>query len=160
MVSLTSPKEALFACPPTPPYNSTFFSMGLTLPIHVLTLISLIKMRLLPFLIFSPHGIVIWTDGFFLFGKGGSGVLANCSLCSTAATLSYLAGQVCSSFSAETCTILQAFRSSSLHQQVCHFPSLRLSLCPRCTVFSVLRSISHSLTNLAGTILSLFRFFY
>ena len=52
---------------------------------------------------------MLWTDGSvrFLFGKGGSGLLANCSLCGTEATLSFLAGPVFSSFSAEACAILQ-----------------------------------------------------
>ena len=41
-----------------------------------------------------------WTDGFVLFpfSKDGSGVLADCSLCGTEATLSFSAGPVCSSF--------------------------------------------------------------
>ena len=59
-----------------------------------------------------PHDLILWTDGSvpFLFGKGGSGVLANCSpLCGTEATLSFSAGPVCSSFSAEACVILHAF---------------------------------------------------
>ena len=55
-----------------------------------------------------PHDLVIWTDGPvpFSFGKGGSGVSANCSLCETEATLSFLAGIVCSSFSADSMTFL------------------------------------------------------
>ena len=59
-----------------------------------------------------PHDLVLWTDGSvpFPFGKGGSDVVANCSLCGTEATLSFAAGpvHVCLSFSAEACTILQA----------------------------------------------------
>ena len=53
---------------------------------------------------------MLWTDGsvLFLFGKGGSAVLANCSLCGTEATLFFSAGPVCSSFSAEACVILHA----------------------------------------------------
>ena len=46
---------------------------------------------------FPPsHDLVLWTDGSvpFPFGKGGSGVLANCSLCGTEATLSFSAGPV------------------------------------------------------------------
>ena len=37
------------------------------------------------------HDLVFWTDGSdpFRFGKGGSGILANCSLCGTKATLSF-----------------------------------------------------------------------
>ena len=45
--------------------------------------------------LFPPHDLVIWTDGSvpFPFDKGGSGVLANCSLCGTEVTLFFfLAG--------------------------------------------------------------------
>ena len=47
-------------------------------------------MRLSLTLILSPpYDLVLWTDGSvcFLFGKDGSGVLNNCSLCGTEATL-------------------------------------------------------------------------
>ena len=71
---------------------------------------------------------MLWTDSFvpFPFGKGGSGVPANCSLCGTEATLSFLVGPVCSSFSAEACAILHALCWSRQHQQVCHFSSVLL----------------------------------
>ena len=70
-----------------------------------------------------PHDLLLWTDGSvpFPFGKGGSDVLANCSLCGTEATLSFSAGPVCSSFSAEACAILHALCWSRQHQQVRHF---------------------------------------
>ena len=76
----------------------------------------------------APHDLVLWTDGSvaFLFGTGCPGVLANCSLCVTDATLSYSAGPVCSRFSAEACAILHALCWSRQHQQVCHFSSLLL----------------------------------
>ena len=72
-----------------------------------------------------PHDLMLWTDSSvpFLFGKGGSGVLANWSLCGTNATLSFPAGPVYSSFSAEACVILHALCWSRQHQQVCHFSS-------------------------------------
>ena len=75
-----------------------------------------------------PHDLVLRTDGSvpFSFGKGGSGVLANCSLCGTEVTLSFSAGPVCSSSSAEACAILHALCWSRQHQQVCHFSSLLL----------------------------------
>ena len=75
-----------------------------------------------------PHDLMLWTDGFvpFSFGKGGSGVLASCSLCGTEATLCFSAGPVCSSFSAEAWVILHALCWSRQHQQVCHFSSLLL----------------------------------
>ena len=89
------------------------------------------------------HNLVIWTDGPVLspLRKGGSGVLADCPLCGTEATLFFSAGPVCSSFSAEACAILQAFCWSRKHQQICHFSlllllydSLLLSL-PLCPLF-------------------------
>ena len=72
---------------------------------------------------------MLWTDGFVScsFGKSGSGILANYSFCGTEATLSFLAGPVCLSFSAEACAILHALCWSRQHQQVCHFSSLLLS---------------------------------
>ena len=56
-------------------------------------------------------------------------LLANCSLCGAEATLSFLAGPVCSSFSTEASTILLALCRSRQHRQVCHrffsdFPSV------------------------------------
>ena len=71
----------------------------------------------------SPHDLVLWADGtvLFPFGKVGPGVLANCSLCVTEATLSFSAGPVCSSFSAESCAILYALCWSRQHYKVCHF---------------------------------------
>ena len=75
-----------------------------------------------------PHDLVLWTDGSvpFPFGKGGSGVLANCSLCGTEATHSFSACLVCLSFSAEACAILHTLCWSRQHHKVCHFSSLLL----------------------------------
>ena len=75
-----------------------------------------------------PHDLLLWTDGSvpFSFGKGGSGVFANCSLCGTEATLFFSEGPVCSSFSAEACAILHTLCWSRQHQQVCHFCSFIL----------------------------------
>ena len=100
-------------------------------PLHALALIplTLAKVRLLPILTLSP--LMTWYSGqtalfLFPFGKGGSGVFANCSLCGTEATLSISAGPVCSSFSAEACAILHALCWSRPHHKVCHFSSLLL----------------------------------
>ena len=72
-----------------------------------------------------PYDLVLWTDGsvLFVFCKDCFGVLANCSLCGTEATLFFSVGPVCSSFSAEACAILQALCWSRKHQQICHFSS-------------------------------------
>ena len=78
-----------------------------------------------------------WTDGSFPFGKGDSGVLANCSLCGTEATLSFSAGLVCSSFSAETCAILHALCWSRQHHKVCHFSCLLLLSDSRCVLVTL-----------------------
>ena len=114
MLPSTCSREALVACPPFPPWNLPLFTVESTL--------STLCSRSDPL---HPHDLVLWTDGSvsFPFGKGGSSVLANCSLCGTEATLSFSADSVCSSFSAEACTILHALCWSRQHQQVCHFSS-------------------------------------
>ena len=93
-----------------------------------------------------PHDLVLWTDGsvLFPFGKGGSGVLANCSRCGTEATLSFSVGPVCSSFSDEACAILHALCWSRQHHKVCHFSFLLLLSDSR----SVLATLSFPLSFL------------
>ena len=131
MLPFTSPREARLACPPCPPWDLPSFTVESTLSTSCSRFdpplsrqgAALAHLDSLP-----PHDLVLWTDGSvpFPFGKGGSGVLANCSLCGTEATLSFSAGPVCSSFSAEACAILHALCWSRQHQQVCHFSSLLL----------------------------------
>ena len=132
MLPSTCSREALLACPPCPPWNLTSFTVesilsstcshfGLALFCQGAALAHLDSL--------PPHDLVLWTDGSvpFPLGKDRSGVLANCSLCGTEATHSFLAGPVCSSFSAEAYAILHALCWSQQHQQVCHFSSLLLS---------------------------------
>ena len=131
MLPSTCSREALLACPPFPPWNLPSFMVESTLPTpcsrsdppHSRQGAALADIDSLP-----PHDLVLWTDGSvpFPFSKGGSGVLANCFLCGTEVTLSFSAGPVCSSFSAEACAILPALCWSRQHQQVCHFSSLLL----------------------------------
>ena len=131
MLPSTSLREALLASSPSPPWNLPSFTVESILisPCSRSDLplsrqgAALTHLDSLP-----PHDLVLWTDGSvpFPFGKCGSGVLANCSLCGTEATLSFSAGPVCSSFSAEACAILHALCCSRQHQQVCHFSSLLL----------------------------------
>ena len=131
MLSSTCSREALVACLPFPPWNLPSFTVETTLstpcsrsdPPHSRQGAVLAHLDSLP-----THDLVLWTDGSvpLPFGKGGCGVLANCSLCGTEATLSFSAGLVCSRFSAEACAILHALCWSRQHQQVCHFSSLLL----------------------------------
>ena len=144
MLPSTCSREALVACPPCPPWTLLSFTMESTLstpcsrsdPPHSRQGAALAHLDS-----FSPHDLVLWTDGSvpFPFGKGGSGVLANCSLCGTEATLSFSAGPVCSSFSAEACAILPALCWSRQHHKVCHFSCLLL-LCDSCSVLATLSS--------------------
>ena len=99
------------------------------------------------------HNLVIGIDGsaLFPFGKGSSDALVNCSLCGNQATLFSLPGPVCSSFFAEACTILKAVCWCRQHQQVCHFSSLRLSLCPQHTVLSFDFSFTSNPLTSSGT---------
>ena len=131
MLPSTCSREALLACPPCPPWSLPLFTVECTLsspcshsnPPHSRQGAALAHLASLP-----PHDLVLWTDGSvpFLFGKGSSGILANCSLCGTEAALSFLAGPECSSFSVEACAILHALCWSRQRQQVCHFSSLFL----------------------------------
>ena len=158
----TCSRKALLACPPCPPWNLPSFTVESTLstpcsrsdPPHSCQGAALAHLDSLP-----PHDLVLWTDGSvpFPFGKGGSGVLANCSLCGTEATLSFSAGPVCSSFSAEACAIMHALCWSRQHHKVCHFssPPVWLLFCPRHPVLSsIFPLISNSVADLAGTVFS------
>ena len=128
---LPSPREALLGCLSFPPWNLPSFTVESTLssscsrsdPPFSRQGAALTHLDSLPL-----HELVLWTDGSvpFPLGKGGSGALANCSLCGTRATLSFSAGPVCSSFFAEACAILHALCRSRQHQQVCYFFSLLL----------------------------------
>ena len=74
----------------------------------------------------------IWTDGSFPFGKGGSGVFANCLIWGAETTLLFRICAVCSSFSAKACAILQVLHWSRQHQQVCGFSSFLFLSYSRC----------------------------
>ena len=136
MLPSTCSREALLACPSFPSWNLLSFTVESTLSTPCSRSDPPLScqgaaLAHLDFLL--PHVLVLWTDRSvpFPFGKGGSGVLANCSLCGTEATLSFSAGPVCLSFSAEACAILHALYWSRQHQQVCHFSSLLLLSDPR-----------------------------
>ena len=156
MLPSTTHREALLAFPSCPPWNLPSFTVESTLsssysnagpPLfhHDAALAHLDSL-------FS-HDVLIWTDGSvpFPFGKGGSGVFANCSLCGTETTYSFSAGPVCSCFSPETCAILHALCWSRQHQQVCHFSYLTLVLssppCPLLHLFSYLKLCGRSGRN-------------
>ena len=86
MLPSTSPKEALLACLLFSNWNLPSFTVEFSLS-------SLCSRSDLPLSrqgaalahldSLPPHDLVLWTDGSVPcpFGKGGSGVLANCSLC-------------------------------------------------------------------------------
>ena len=126
MLPFTYSRKVLLACRPFPPWNLPSFTVEFTLlspcsrsdpPLF------LANVQLSPILTLPPQDLVRWTDGSvpFPFDKGSSGVLANCFLYGTEATLSFSAGRLCSSFSAEACAILHALCWSRQHQQACHF---------------------------------------
>ena len=131
MLPSTCSREALLAFPPFPPWNLPSFTVESTLspscscsdPPLSPQGVALTHLDSLPL-----HDLVLWTDDSvpYPFCKGGSGVLANCSVCGTEATLSFSAGSVCLSFSAEACAILHALCWSRQYQQVCHFSFLLL----------------------------------
>ena len=106
MLPSTCSREALVACPPFPPWHLRSFTMESTrFPpcSHSDPPLSCQGAALAHLDSLLPHDRALWTDRSvpFHFGKGSPGILANCSLCGTEATLSFSAGPVCSSFSAE-----------------------------------------------------------
>ena len=131
MLPSTSSRETLLAWPP---WNLSLFTVESTLPSSCSRSDPPLSRQGAAFAhldFLPPHDLVVWTDGSvpFPFGKGGSGVLANCSLCGTEVTLSFLAGPVCSSFSAEACAILHALCwSCSTHKSATSLLLLTLVL--------------------------------
>ena len=119
-------------CLPSP------WSPPFSLHAPALILLSLAKVRLSPTLTLSSLMICYFGQTalfLFLFGKGNSGVLANCSLCGSEATLSFSAGPICSRFSVEVCAILHTLCWSRQH----HFSPLLLLSDSR-SVFATLSS--------------------
>ena len=114
MLPSTCSRQALLACSFFPPWNLPSFTVESTLNTpcsrsdHFLSRQGAALAHLDSF---HPHDLVLWTDDSdpFPLGKGGSGVLANCSLYGTKATLSFSADPVCSSFSAEPAPFCMLF---------------------------------------------------
>ena len=119
MLPSTCSREAHLACSPFPPWNLPLFTVESTLstPCSRCDLPFSRQGAAVAYLDSLSHDLVLWTDGSvpFPFSKGGSGVLAICSLCGTEATLSCSAGPTCSSFSAEACAILHSLCWSRQH---------------------------------------------
>ena len=131
MLPSTSPTKAFLACPLSPLWNCFPSLWGPPFPLHALALIPLFlaKVGLSFTFTLSPSirsGAIIKRLCSFSFWRRRLGVLANYSLCGTEITLSFSAGPVCSSFSAEACAILHALCWSRQYQKVCHFSSLLL----------------------------------
>ena len=98
MLPSTCSREALLGCPPCPPRNLPSFTVESTLSYRCSSSDPPLSRQgaALDHLDSLPrHDLVLWTDGSvpFRFGKGGSGVLASCSLCDTEATLFFQQAQ-------------------------------------------------------------------
>ena len=162
MLPSTCSREAHLACSPFPSWNLSSFTVKLSFstpcsrsdPPLSCQGAALTHLDSLP-----PYDLVLWTDGSvpFPFGKSGSGVLANCSLCGTEATLSFSAGPVCSSFSAEACAILHAlcwsWQHRSFHTLAAPVISLHFSSCLTLVLSLSLSPLLHlsSYLKLCGT---------
>ena len=155
MLSRASPKEALFACRPSPwilPFfianqtlSSPFSHSEPSLSPQGAAIVHLDSLR--------SHNLVIWIDGFvpFLFGKGDSGVLANCSLGGSEPNLTFW--QVGSSYAQIFLLNFANFASFPLVSAAPKslpflFSSLQLSLCPQHTVLSQSFLLSQTLWHM------------
>ena len=167
MLSSASSREALLACPPSPPWHLPSFTVESTLsfpcfcsdpPLHRQG-VALAHLDSLP--------LMIWCSGqtalfLFILAKAAPAYLPTALSVALRLTLSFLAGPVCSSFSAKVCAILHALCWSRQHQQACHFSFLLLQPDSRSVLAS--RSsppsfLSNSVADLAGTVFSLLLFY-
>ena len=153
MLPSTSSREALVACPP---WKMPSFRVESTLssPCSRSDPPSLATVRLSPTFTLSPLMILCFGQTalfLFLLARAAPAFLP---IALSVATLSFSAGPVCSSFSAETCAILHALCWSRQHQQVCHFSSLILLSDSRSVLSSIFPLISNSVADLAGTVFS------
>ena len=157
MLPSTCSREYLLACPACPPWNLSSFTVESTLstpcsrsdPPLSRQGEALAHLDSLP-----PHDLVLWTDGSvpFPFGKGGFGVLANCSLYGAEATLSFSAGSVCQVFPlkpAPFCTLFAGLGSTiksaiSLLLSSCLTLVLSSPPCPLLHLSSYLKLCSRS----------------
>ena len=131
MLPSTSSREAFFAYPPCPPRNLPSFMVESTLssPCSRSDPVLSRQGAALAHLDFLP--LMIWCFGqtalfLFLLARAAPAFLPS-ALSVALRPLLFSAGPVCSSFSAEACTILHALCWSRQHQQVCHFSSLLFS---------------------------------
>ena len=127
--------------------QSTFLHHGVH---HFLSMLS-------PTLTLSP--LMIWYSGqtaLFLLARAAPAFLPTAL---SVATLSFSAGPVCLSFSAEACAILHALCWSRQHHKVCHFSSLLLLSDSRSVLSSIFPFTSNSVADLAGIVFSLFLFY-
>jgi len=69
--------------------------------------------------------VVVWTDGSVPspLCAGGAGFHAACGRCSSSSSLSYTAGLVSSSFSAESSALVHGLERCHSHLKSCHFQS-------------------------------------
>ena len=160
-LSFTSPREAVLSCPPFPPRNLPLFTVESILPSSCSRSDPPLSrqgaaLAYLDFLL--PHDLVLWTDDYvpFCFGKGGSGILANCSLCGTEATLCFQQAQyvqVSPLKPAPFCTLFAGLGSTNKPAT-----SLLLLSDSRSVVSSIFPFISNSVADLAGSVFSLLLF--
>ena len=140
MLSPTSSRKTLSTCPYSPPWNPPSFTVKLTLSSPCSSSDSplfrqdeaLAHLDSLP-----SHYLAISTDGSapFPFDEGGSGVLANCSLCDAEVAL----------FSAGRLSLFKFFRPSLRHSA----SSLPVSAAPTSSHFSSFLFFSNSRSVLA-----------
>ena len=122
MLPSTSPREVLLACPSSLLCNLPSFTVESNAPfLSMLLLLSPLPCQgvaLAHLDSFPLYHLVLWTDRSvpFPFGKGRSGILANCSLCGTKATFFFQQAQYVQVFllkSAPFCTVFAGLSSTN-----------------------------------------------
>ena len=136
MLPSTSSREALLVCLPFPPWNLPSLTVEFTLSSPCSRsdpCLSCQGAALANLDFFFPHDLVLWTDALFLFllVKMAPAFLPTALSVALRPLFPFLAGPLCSSFSAEACAILVLAAPTSL-------PLLHLS--DSCSVLATLSS--------------------
>ena len=161
MLLSTSPRKDLLACPSFPAWNLPSFIVEFILASPNFRSDSSLSRQdaaLAHLDSLPPYNLALWTDGPvpFPFGKGGSGVLANCSL-ALRSLFPFQQAQYAEVFPlklAPFCTLLAGLGSTNKSAT-----SLLLLSESRSVLFSIFPFTSIFVIDLAGTVFSLLLYY-
>ena len=136
---LPSPRESLITCPPFPPWSTTHFSVSPFIPDCSDNSTSRLQIASSGLSSLPPSDIQVWTDRSVLSLFWFQWRWSVCSKCNTSNSLSFSAGPIASSFTAETFALKQGLAWCTSHLMTCKFQSV-LFLTDSQSAFCILSS--------------------